>query len=100
MTFQVDPDALRAWAKWLDGLSGAIEGLGNGVAAPPDIGDPFPGTDLAASIGAARDQVRSGLVCFAARPREMSEIATGTGHHYEMTDDDFAANLRAMGGLP
>ncbi len=31
MTFKVDPDALRTWAKWLDGLSGDIEQMAEDV---------------------------------------------------------------------
>ncbi|MEG8183724.1 hypothetical protein GZH49_35235 [Nocardia terpenica] len=100
MTLKVDPDALRGWAKWLGGLSGEIKDLGNGITAPTDASDPFPGTDLAGSVSAARDQVKSGLTFFASRPQEMSEVAKGAGDKYETTDDDFAARLRGMGGLP
>ncbi|KZM75252.1 hypothetical protein AWN90_17735 [Nocardia terpenica] len=76
---KVDPDALRGWAKWLDGLAGEIKDLGNGVTAPTDASDPFPGTDLAGSVSAARDQVESALTFFSSRPQEMSEIAKGAG---------------------
>ncbi|MCC3311550.1 hypothetical protein [Nocardia africana] len=99
MSMKVDPDALRAWAKFLDGLSGEIGKLVDGVTAPVDGTDPFPGVDLAATVFAARDQVKGGLTFFAARPQEMAEIAKGVGDKYEVTDDDFATKLREMGGL-
>ncbi|MBF6446593.1 hypothetical protein IU429_02815 [Nocardia elegans] len=99
MGMKVDPDALRAWAKWLDGLSGEINGLRDGLTEPSEASDLFPGVDLGASIYSARDQVKGGLTFFAARPQEMAEIAKGVGDKYEITDDDFAAKLREMGGL-
>ncbi|MEU6562932.1 hypothetical protein [Nocardia nova] len=99
MTMKVDPDRLREWAKWLDGLSGQIDGLKEGVVAPVDSADPFPGVDLGNSVFSARDAVKGGLTFFAARPQEMSEIAKGVGDKYEITDDDLAARLRAMGGV-
>ncbi len=95
---QVDPDALRAWAKWLDGLSGEIKGLGDGFTSAA-TGDPFPGTDLSGSVYAARDQVKSSLTSFSTRPAEMAQIAKGTGDKYQVEDTAFADQLRAMGGL-
>lgn len=99
MTMQVDPDALRAWSKWLDGLSDDIEALVDGVTAPVGVSDPFPGVDLGKAVFATRDQVKGALTFFAARPREMADIAKGVGDKYELTDDEFATELRAMGGL-
>lgn len=95
---QVDPEALRAWAKWLDGLSGDIKGLANDFASAA-TNDPFPGTDLAAGVSAACDQVRSSLRSFSSRPAEMAQIAKGVGDKYEIQDTEFAYQLRAMGGL-
>ena len=95
---KVDPDRLRAWAKWLDGLSGDIKGLADGVSTA-DGGNAFPGTDLGGSINGVRDQVKSALTFFAARPAEMSQTAKGAGDKYEVTDADFAAKLQAMGGV-
>ncbi|MBO0852407.1 MAG: hypothetical protein J2P18_01405 [Nocardia sp.] len=99
MSLQVNPDALRAWSKWLDGLAGDIGGLRDGVNAPSEDTDPFPGVDLASAIQSARDQVTGGLAFLASRQTEMSGIAKGVGDKYEITDDDLAAKLRAMGGL-
>ncbi|WP_280273438.1 type VII secretion target [Nocardia wallacei] len=95
---QVDPDALRAWAKWLDGLSGEIKGLTDSVAGAA-ASDLFPGTELSGSVNAARDQVKSAVASFATRPSEMAEIAKGTGDSYQVEETFFAAQLRAMGGL-
>jgi len=95
---KVDPDRLRAWAKWLDRLSGEIKNLADGVIAT-DGSNAFPGTNLGGSINGVRDQIRSALTFFASRPQEMSEIAKGAGDKYEIADFDFAAKLQAMGGV-
>lgn len=95
---QVDPDALRAWAKWLDGLSGDIKGLADGLAATA-AEDLFPGTELGSSINAARDQVKSAVSSFSTRPAEMAQIAKGTGEAYQIEETFFADQLRAMGGV-
>ncbi|WP_187686132.1 hypothetical protein [Nocardia wallacei] len=94
---EVDPDALRAWSKWLDGLSGDFKGLADGVNSAA-TGDPFPGTDLGTSVTGVRDQVKSALAMFSSRPAEMAEIAKGAGDKYEIHDTDFANQLRSMGG--
>ncbi|WP_280361272.1 hypothetical protein [Nocardia wallacei] len=95
---EVDPDALRAWSKWLDGLSGDIKGLADGVAGAA-ADDLFPGTELGGSVNAARDQVKSAVASFATRPSEMAQIAKGTGDSYQIEETFFADQLRAMGGL-
>lgn len=95
---KVDPDALRAWSKWLDGLSTDIEALSKDLGGP-DATDQFPGTSLGGSLNDVRKEVGSALRFFASRPKEMAEIAKGVGDKYEITDTAFADQLRAMGGI-
>ncbi|WP_330182106.1 type VII secretion target [Nocardia sp. NBC_01503] len=97
MSFKVDPDALRAWAKWLDGLADDLREVAGKATA--DASEAFPGTELGASVTSIRDGVQSALKSFASRPDEMADIARGAGGTYEITDDDLAAGFRAMGGL-
>ncbi|WP_280335894.1 hypothetical protein [Nocardia wallacei] len=94
---QVDPDALRTWSKWLDGLSGEIESLADGVTMGAD--GSFPGTTVEGALTEVCDAIKGGLVSFASRPAEMSEIARGAGDKYEIQDQDFAGRLQAMRGL-
>ncbi|WP_405160028.1 hypothetical protein OG203_26735 [Nocardia sp. NBC_01499] len=97
MSFKVAPDALRAWAKWLDGLSGDIKQMADDVTL--GHGAEFPGTQLAETLNDTRDAIKTALNSLSARQAEMSEIAHGIGDKYEITDDDFAARLQAMRGL-
>ncbi|WP_280369369.1 hypothetical protein [Nocardia wallacei] len=94
---QVDPDALRAWSKWLDGLSGEIKGLADGVTLGGE--GSFPGTTVDGALTEVRDAIKGALASFASRPAEMSEIARGAGDKYEIQDQDFAGRLQAMRGL-
>lgn len=97
MSFKVDPDALRVWAKWLEGLADDIRDVGNKPTA--DAAEAFPGTELGASLTNARDRVKSALQGFASRPDEMADLAKGAGDTYEITDDELAAGFASMGGL-
>ncbi|WP_067535598.1 type VII secretion target [Nocardia crassostreae] len=97
MSFKVDPEALRAWAKWLEGLADDVRDVGDKATA--DAAAAFPGTALGASLTSARDGVRSALGSFASRPDEMAELARGAGDTYEITDADLAAGFAAMGGV-
>lgn len=97
MSIQIDPDALRAWAGWLDGLSQAIGQLGEGVTV--GNGASIPGTELAGTLGETREQIKGALSSFASRPAEMADIARGNGDTYEITDHAFATKLDEMGGL-
>ncbi|PFW99827.1 hypothetical protein CJ469_04861 [Nocardia farcinica] len=97
MSLKVDPDALRAWAKWLDGLSGDIAQMADDVTL--GYGASFPGTELAATLTDTRDVIKSALTSLASRQTEMSAIARDAGEKYEITDVDFSTQLRAMGGV-
>ncbi|MBF6233188.1 type VII secretion target [Nocardia farcinica] len=97
MTFKVDPDALRTWAKWLDGLSGDIEQMAEDVTLGYSAS--FPGTELSATLTDTRDVIKSALTSLASRQKEMSAIARGAADKYDITDVDFATQLQAMGGL-
>jgi len=97
MSVQVDPDALRAWASWLDGLSHTIGDLGEGVTV--GHGAAIPGTELGGTLEQTREQIKGVLSSFASRPAEMADIARGNGDNYDLTDDAFAAKLDQMGGL-
>lgn len=97
MSFKVDPDALRAWAKWLDGLADDVRDVAGKATA--DAAEAFPGTELGASVSSVRDGVCSALKSFASRPDEMAGLARGSSSTYEITDDDLAAGFKAMGGL-
>lgn len=97
MSLKVDPDALRAWSKWLDGLSEDIKQMADDVTV--GYAASFPGTELSIALTDTRDSIKGALSSFATRPAEMSEIAHGSGEKYEITDVDFAARLQAMGGL-
>ncbi|MFD3746091.1 type VII secretion target [Nocardia sp. NPDC058633] len=103
MSLKVDPDALRAWAGWLDGLSDDVEALQNtatmtNTASFGAVGV-FPGTDIGAALTSAQTAVKGALGTFATRPAEMATIARGAGDNYEITDVQFAAGLQAMGGV-
>lgn len=97
MAVRVDPDALRAWAQWLDDVSDSVEQIVADVTV--GFGASIPGTELAAALDDTRDTMKSALSSFASRPAEMAEIARGSGDNYEITDDVFAAHLSDMGGL-
>lgn len=97
MSLKVDPDALRAWSKWLDGLSADIKQMAEDVTV--GYAASFPGTELSTALTNTRESIKGALSSFATRPAEMSEIARGAGDNYEITDIDFAARLQAMGGL-
>ncbi|CCF61903.1 hypothetical protein GV791_04835 [Nocardia cyriacigeorgica] len=97
MSVKVDPDALRAWAQWLDGLSDSIEQMAADVTV--GFGASIPGTDLPSTLNDTRERIKNTLSSFASRPAEMAEIARGNGDNYEITDDSFAAKLQGMGGL-
>lgn len=97
MTFKVDPDALRAWASWLDGLSDDIEQMAADVTL--GFGASFPGTELAETLTETREVIKGALTSLASRQGEMSAIARGAGDKYEISDVDFSAQLQAMGGL-
>ncbi|MBF6233141.1 type VII secretion target [Nocardia farcinica] len=103
MSLKVDPDALRAWATWLDGLSDDIEALRNTATISNTVsfgaGSVFPGTDIGAALTSAETAVKGALGTFATRPAEMATIAKGAGDNYEITDVQFAAGLQAMDGL-
>lgn len=103
MSLKVDPEALRAWATWLDRLSEDIEALKNtatltNTASFGAVGV-FPGTEIGPALTSAQDAVKGALGTFATRPTEMATIAKGAGDSYEITDVQFAAGLQAMGGL-
>ncbi|WP_157573733.1 type VII secretion target [Nocardia jejuensis] len=97
MSFKVDPDALRSWAKWLEGLADDVIDVAGKATA--DASEAFPGTELGTSVTSSRDGVQSALRSFASRPDEMAELARGASDTYEITDDELAAGFRAMGGL-
>lgn len=79
MSLKVDPDALRAWATWLDGLSDDIEALRNTATMSNTVsfgvGSVFPGTDIGAAPTSAETAVKGALSTFATRPAEMATIA-------------------------
>ncbi|MBF6131430.1 hypothetical protein IU501_00210 [Nocardia otitidiscaviarum] len=97
MSLKVDSDALRAWAKWLDGLADDCDDVGGKATA--DAAGAFPGTELGTAVTSVRDVAKSALASIGARATEMAELARGAGDTYDITEDELAAGFAAMGGL-
>ncbi|MFI1465442.1 WXG100 family type VII secretion target [Nocardia carnea] len=97
MPTKVDPDALRAWASWLDGVSEEFTQISDDVTV--GYGAKFPGTGLEAVLNETRDSIKGALNSLSSRATEMADIARGNSENYEITDVDFSARLDGMGGL-
>ncbi|MGW0246734.1 type VII secretion target [Nocardia goodfellowii] len=92
---KVDPAELRTLASWMDSVATAMGGLQ--VKTSVSAATAMPGSPLGALTDTAVAQVEEAWSRMASRCTRVSAAAEGTASNFEVTDEEFARNLKAMG---
>ncbi|MFE9582480.1 type VII secretion target [Nocardia sp. NPDC006044] len=94
---KVDPTELRALAASMDKISGEIAALKVSTTVNA-LSAALPGSTVTDACTTAGATIEAGWLRMAQRGKAISNIAKGGAANYEVTDTDFQASLKKLGG--